>query len=152
MEELLEAFKADAKKQAHSLLSQLELTGTVGPVGGFRLRYTLQRREMPHKMEDGSVRLGTYATLKQWTLIPVSGRLGEPVEAAVVQGSRFRQALSEFDPKRATVTIWTYPDSFAEFGRLKKELYHLGFPTAARPLPHGIPIGGSPQGTKSAAE
>ena len=71
---------------------------------------------------------------------------------ALRPSSRFRTALSGFHPARATVTIWTYPDSFAEFRRLKKELYQLGFATAARPLPHDVPIGGSPQGTKSAAE
>ena len=74
------------------------------------------------------------------------------VEQALADGSQFRRVLSGFRPSKTTITIWTYPDSFAEFRRLKQQLYQLGFPTAARPLPDGVPIGGSPHGTKSAAE
>jgi hypothetical protein len=152
LEPLLEAFKARARQQAYKLLHQPELTDTVGPEGGFRLRYSLERHQAAERTEDGSLRMGSYARLKRWTLIPVSSQLGEPVDAALAEGSRFRQAVSGFDPERATITIWTYPDSFAEFRRLKEELFHLGFATAGRPLPRGVPIGGSPEGTKSAAE
>jgi len=152
LEELLEQFKDHARQKAYRLLSQPELTDTVGPRGGFRLRYTLERREITNEIDIAAGRAGTYATLKKWTLVPTSGALGEPVDAALAPASRFRSTLAELDPKRTTITIWTYPDSFAEFRRLKEELYHLGFPTAARPLPHGVPIGGAPEGTKSAAE
>ncbi len=152
LDRLLERLKADVRRQGHKLLSQPELTDVVGPEGGFRLRYTMERQELTERTRDGSVRVGSYARLKQWTLIPVSSQLGEPLEEALAEGSRFREALSKLDPKRATITIWTYPDSFAEFRRLKKHLYQLGFATAARPLPHSFPIGGSPEGSKSAAE
>lgn len=151
LEELLKRFKDDAQRRAYKLLNQPELTETVGPVDGFRLRYTLERHDVVD--ESGvSGRMGSYARLKRWTLIPVSGQLGEPVDAALRVGSRFLTALSDFDPDSTTITIWTYGDSFAEFRRLKKELYHLGFPTAARPLPHGVQIGGAPEGSKSAAQ
>jgi hypothetical protein len=152
LKELLEELKEDARRKASRLLHQEELTDTVGPTGGFRLRYTLVRREITDETAMATGRAGMYATLKKWTLVPSAGQLGEPIDAALAPVSRFRSVLAEFDPDRTTVTIWTYPDSFAEFRRLKKELYHLGFPTAARPLPYNIPIGGSPQGTKSAAE
>jgi hypothetical protein len=152
LESLLEAFKARARQKAYQLLQQPELTDTVGPEGGFRLRYTLERHEMAERTEGGSLRMGSYARLKRWTLIPVSGQLGEPIDAALAEGSQFRQAVSRLNPKRATITVWTYPDSFAEFRRLKKELFQMGFATAGRPLPDGVPIGGSPEGSKSAAE
>ena len=54
--------------------------------------------------------------------------------------------------KDATITLWTYPGSFDDFRKLKKELYRLGFPVAARPLPDGVPISASSQGSKSTAE
>ncbi len=152
LKELLDEFKEDARRKASKLLNQTELTDTVGPTGGFRLRYTLVRREIDHETAIATGRAGMFATLKKWTLIPSSGQLGEPVDAALAPASRFHGALADFRPDRTTVTIWTYPDSFAEFRQLKQELYHLGFPTAARPLPHDVPIGGSPQGSKSAAE
>jgi len=152
LEELLEEFKQDARRKAYKLLDLPEMTDTVGPRGGFRLRYTLKRHDVPIETQLAAGRSGAVARLKRWTLIPVSGELGEPVDAALAEGSRFRRVLAEHRPQKTTVTIWTYSDSFAEFRRLKKELYHLGFPTAARPLPNGTPIGGSPEGTKSAAQ
>jgi hypothetical protein len=85
-------------------------------------------------------------------LVPVSSQLGEPVDEALAEGSEFRQAVSKLRPGRETITIWTYQDSFASFRRIKKALYELGFSVAARPLPVGIPISGSPEGSKSAAE
>ena len=152
LEKLLEEFQEEARLKVRTLLQQPELTEVVGPVGGFRLRYTLVRREITDETAIAAGRAGMYATLSRWTLIPESGQLGEPIDVALGPSSRFRSALGQFRPARATVTIWTYPDSFAEFRQLKQELYQLGFPTAGRPLPHGTPIGGSPQGTKSAAE
>jgi len=149
---LLDEFKDDARRKAPKLLHQTELTDTVGPSGGFRLRYTLVRREINDETSIATGRAGMFATLKKWTLIPGSGRLGEPVDEALQPNSRFQAALADFRPDRTTITIWTYPDTFAEFRRLKRVLYDRGFLTAARPLPFDVPIGGSPQGSKSAAE
>jgi hypothetical protein len=55
-------------------------------------------------------------------------------------------------PNRYTITIWTYPDSFDEFRKLKKILYQQGYAVAGRPLPEGMPIGASPSGSKSSAQ
>ena len=152
LEPLLEDFKEDARRKAYKLRDLPEMTDTVGPRGGFRLRYTLERYEVPMETQLAAGRSGAVARLKRWTLIPVSGELGEPVDAALAEGSRFRQVLAGHRPGETTITIWTYQDSFADFRRLKKELYHVGFPTAGRPLPDGNPIGGSPEGSKSAAQ
>ena len=90
--------------------------------------------------------------LKRWTLIPVADDQGETIDEALAEGSQFREALSDRRARGAAVTLWTYPDSFDAFRRIKKELYRLGFAVAARPLPEGTPISGSPEGTKSTAE
>ena len=126
-----------------------ELTETVGPVGGFRLRYTLERHDVS-PAEGG--RGGSYARLQKWTIIPNSDDLGEPVRLALEQGSDFRQALKKILPGRTTITIWVYPDGFDAFRQIRKELYRLGYTIAARPLPPGTPISGSPEGSKSAAQ
>lgn len=152
LEPLIAELKQDALRQKYRLLDLPELTDTVGPIGGFRLRYTFERYDVPPDIAAETGRGGSFARLKQWTLIPVSSQLGEPPEMALAEGSEFRKALSKLQPGRATITIWTYPDSFAAFRKIKKELYHLGFAVAARPLPHGTPIRGSPEGSKSAAE
>lgn len=151
LDKLIERFKADAQQKAYRLLDLPELTDTVGPEGGFRLRYTMERHDVPLETQVATGR-GAYARLKRWTLIPVSNDLGEPLEAALAEGSQLRKTLTQQQPGKVTVTVWTYPDSFDAFRRLKKELFHLGFATAGRPLPEGAPIGGSPDGSKSAAE
>jgi hypothetical protein len=64
----------------------------------------------------------------------------------------FHRQLRELNSQDTTITVWTYPDSYPEFRQLKEHLYQRGFLSAARPLPHGHPIGGSPHGSKSAAQ
>jgi hypothetical protein len=152
LEPLLEQFQAQAKREAYKLLQQSELTDTVGPVGGFRLRYTMERYDATPETVRETGRGGSYARLQRWTLVPSSNDLGEPVRLALQDGSDFRQALGKFLPGRTTVTIWVYPDGFDAFRQVRKELYRLGYAIAARPLPPGAPISGSPDGTRSAAQ
>lgn len=151
LERLLGRFKRDAQQHAGKLLNLNEVTETVGPEGGFRLRYTLEREgaSMEGHLMSGR---GAYAKLSLWTLIPVSSQLGEPVDEALLPGSHFGAVVAQHDPEKTTITIWTYQDSFPEYRRLKKYLHTAGFPTAARPLPQNMPIGGAPDGTKSAAQ
>jgi hypothetical protein len=152
LDELVQALKQNAQQERYRLLGLPELTDTIGPVGGFRLRYTLERHDVSAETAMLTGQRGSYARLRRWTLIPVSSQLGEPVDAALAEGSEFRRALSELRPGRETITIWTYQDSFGSFRQIKKELYGLGFSVAARPLPLDVPISGSPEGSKSAAE
>ncbi len=151
LNELLDKFKADAREQVWRLRDQDTFTATVGPVGGFRLRYTLERVDLPL---DRTTRSGggSYARLARWTLIPVSNQVGEPLDVALGPQSEFRQAAASLGRRATTVTLWTYQDSFATFRRVREELHRLGYAVAGRPLPEDVPIGGSPQGSKSAAE
>ena len=151
LDRLVEEFKADARRKIYKLKDLPEFAETVGPEGGFRLRYTMERKMVTPELAAATGLAGQYAQLKRWTLIPVSNDLGETVEEAFAEGSRFHTALARLSPK-TTITVWTYPDSFAGFRRLKERLYARGFRVAARPLPHGAPITGSPEGTKSAAQ
>ena len=152
LDRLVEAVRDDARRKMRQLRDVPELTDTVGPEGGFRLRYTIVRRRMSEELHVATGAGGDYIEMERWTLVPEPGELGEPVDAALAGGSRFRQVLASVPPATTTVTIWTYDDSFPEYRRIKKALYQLGFATAGRPLPDGVPIGGSPQGTKSAAQ
>ena len=152
LEELLEQFQTDARRRAYKLMELPEITETIGPVDGFRLKYTLERRDTTPEEAKATGRLGSYVRLKKWTLIPVVDALGEPPDVALNDGSAFRKALAKLRPGQHTITLWTYEDSFDAFRQIRKELYHLGFTTAARPLPYGQPISGSPDGSKSAAQ
>ena len=152
LEEILEQLRSQIKRQAYKLADQPELSDTIGPVDGFRLRYTIERHDVAPDGPRGTGRGGSYARVEQWTLIPTADDLGEPVRLALQQGSDFRRTLAKILPGRTTITIWVYPDGFDAFRQIRKELYRLGYSIAARPLPPGTPIGGSPEGSKSAAQ
>ncbi len=150
IEALVQQVKVRLRRQGGDLSNGEEMSDTVGPLGGFRLRYTLERRDIvPETMKE---RGGSVVQVKRFELVPESNDLGEPVRLALEEGSDFRQAMAKILPGRTTVTIWVYPDGFDAFRQVRKELYRLGYAIAARPLPPGTPISGSPEGSKSAAQ
>ncbi len=138
--ELVRKFQIDARRKVNHSPGTPGIEAMVGPVGDFNLRYILRR-------------IGVHRfALDRFTFIPKSDRLGEPVSDALMVQSRFRQVLASYDPNVTTITIWTYPDSFAALRLLKKAIYLLGYSVAARPLPFGKLISGSPDGSRSAAQ
>jgi len=139
LDALLDKFKSDAPKKVWKFQNQQIVSDMVGPMDGFRLRYELEQT-------------GAIVRLVRWELLPVSDDLGEPVEVALAEGSRFRSLIDSLDRSATTLTIWTYPESFPAFRTLKAELHSRGFTTAGRPLPAGQSIGGSPEGSRSAAQ
>jgi len=149
---LVDELKARAKRQTGRLQFDSEFTETIGPVDGFRLRYTLVRKQITAEMAVDLGYGGYVVSLARFDLLPLSSELGEPVGAALAAGSEFRRRLAGLRPGRTTVTVWVYPESFAALRRVRDELYRLGFTVAARPLVEGDLIGGSPEGTKSAAQ
>jgi len=134
LKELRELAIVDARIKANQMSGSPEIAGTLGPEAGFHVRYRCSRQ------------------YESYEFIPVSRDLGETLDEALAEGSAFRRALASFHPDRSTLTIWTYPDSFAAYRRLKKEAYLLGYPTAARLLQHGELIGASSHGNKSVAQ
>jgi hypothetical protein len=153
IDELVSRLKDQARSEIGKLRDSSDVTSTVGPVRGFRMRYTWVRHDVALDYGGAITGTGSYAMLESFTMLPVSEELGEPVDVALGEAhSEFRADLARFDAQRTTITLWTYPDSFAEFRRLREELYRMGFATAARPLPHGVSISGSPNGSKSAAQ
>ncbi len=150
-EELVGKLKAEAPQKIWKLKEAPSITESLGPEGGFLMRYTLVRKQFATPTKAGmAVRQGV--ELEKFVLVPVAENLGEPLEQALQPGSQFQARLAQFDPQRTTLTVWVYPDSFDHFRTLKQALFHRGFLTAARPLPDDLPIGGSPQGTRSAAQ
>ena len=113
--------------------------GIVGPRQGFQARYAVLRQE------GGGV-------FSEVVVLPVAETTGEPVDEALKELSQFRTRLSALRPRQTTVTLWTYPDSFTDYSRIKEVLYNLGFSVAGRPMEEGVPIGGSSAGSRSAAQ
>jgi len=141
---LIELVKADLERQAWKLRSSDSISAVLGPVDGFKIEFDLARRTIPGQ--------GTMIEVSHWSMIPVNPEMGEPIEEALNGQSRFREILKELNPRRVTITLWVYPDSFRAFRELQSELLRLGFTYAARPLPPGLPISGSPYGTRSSAQ
>jgi hypothetical protein len=152
LEELLKEFKTHAEANLWRLREEDQLVSTIGPIDGFRLRYILARRQYAARTQTGLEQRGTVIQLVRWELIPVTSELGEPVDQALAADADLKQRLQRSSPDATTVTVWTYPDSFGNFRTLKEALFELGYATAARPLPNGILIGGSPSGSRSAAQ
>lgn len=150
-DEFVTRLKDDAPKQAWKLKDADRITESIGPVQGFIMRYTLMR-EVVSVPVSGGVARGERAALDQFVLVPVRDDLGEPVEEALAANSNFRGLLTQYNPKQYTVTIWVYPDSFQHFRKVRDTLLQAGFVTAGRPMPDGHPIGGSPEGSRSAAQ
>ena len=86
-----------------------------------------------------------------WKVVPEPGLVSEPVETALRGDSRFLTALRLADSD-ATLTFWVYPDSFDAYRKLQEAAHAAGLAVAARPLPAGVPIAGSPNGSRSSSQ
>ena len=149
----MDRLQSDVKHQwEDNLKKRPRYTGNDRADRGFCLRYTIVRRDFTPEEARRHGGAGFYPVLKHGFVIPVSETLGEPVEEALRADSRFRRILAEHAEFRPVATIWTYPEGFAAFRRIKDELHRLGFATAGRPLQPDMPIGLSSEGSRSSAE
>ena len=152
LERILEEFQSQAKRQAYKLADQ-DGVDRDGRADG-RIPAPLHARASRHSRPDGRKPAAAAATrgCKNGRSFPPrtiwASRCGWPWQ----KGSDFRRTLAKILPGRTTITIWVYPDGFDAFRQIRKELYRLNYAIAARPLPPGTPISGSPEGSKSAAQ
>lgn len=150
-DEFTEKLRTEAPQQVWRLKETPEVTDTIGPLGGFLMKYQLQRTQLATETRVG-VAIQQRVELDHFVLIPVDANMGEPVASALQEGSQLQSVLAAHRPESTTITIWTYPDSFNDFRTLKQDLFQRGYLTAARPMPENMPIGGSPRGSRSAAQ
>ncbi|MFM7036955.1 MAG: hypothetical protein ACKO2L_04465 [Planctomycetaceae bacterium] len=151
LNELLERLKAQVLSRRAAVLKFNQFDGVVGPVGGYSMKYSVEK-EGPSPLEalqtgDGRIRVN----VSRWEIVREETRIEETVEAAVQPGARFREQL-ETCPPDAVVTLWVYEDSFAGFPLIRELAHSLSLRIAARPLPPGSPIIGSPNGSRSTAQ
>ncbi|MCA9134530.1 MAG: hypothetical protein KDA45_15275, partial [Planctomycetales bacterium] len=119
--------------------SRNTLDDTLGPVGGFLMKYRMLA--VPGGFE-----------LERFELEAVSQAESESLEEAFAPAGRLRLELASRNPPETVVTVWVYPDSFELFRQLRARLFEQGFLSAARPLPDGMRIGASPRGSRSSAQ
>lgn len=152
LNEMTNELRLEAPKKMWKLKNAQQTTESIGPYDGFEMRYTLRRNRVPIRTDSGVTAVREMVELDRFVMVPVGATRGETLEVALQPTSAFSSRLSSWNPRETVITIWTYPDSFAEFRQIKADLYKLGFLTAARPLPDDQLISGSPQGTRSAAQ
>jgi hypothetical protein len=151
LEELLERLKDQVMTRRTAVMRFNQFDGVVGPVDGYTMSYTVEK-DGPSTLEalqsgDGITRLN----VTRWTITPDESLVAETIEEAVRPGSRYRQRIETALPD-SVVTMWVYPDSFAGFSTLREVAHGLQLRVAARPLPEGTPIVGSPSGSRSTAQ
>lgn len=150
-DELVEKLQDEFRQKMWRLKDVPQITETIGPIGGFLMRYQLKRTQRTVTTRVGTA-VQQHVELDNFVLLPVDETLGEPIADAFLEGSKLHSLMMQNSPENTTLTIWTYPDSFNEFRDLKRELFSRGYLTASRPMPEGVPIGGSPRGKRSAAQ
>lgn len=151
MEELVDMARREMKPELDRLrtLSQLqeatEREFRTPAKRGFEMRYALM---------FAADRAGNRVSISmsRFEIHPVQSILGETPAEALAPQSQFRTDLQKFGPRTTTITLWTYPDSFAVYRTVQDELRRAGYQVAGRLMPPNIPIGGSPQGKKSLAQ
>lgn len=125
--------------------------GTVGPSDGYRMKYLVEK-QAPGLLEElkqgGSV---ARYDVTSWVIEPDVNVKEETAEEALSPHSRFVEALRLAGP-RTTLTFWVYPDSFRLHRKLLEAVHEYGLEVAVRPLPEGVPITGSRNGSRSFAQ
>lgn len=151
LQSLTASLKGRIERNKDMLFRLERYEGTVGPLNGYLLHYTVQRQQVSvlEELRNGGpmVRIG----LSYYEIEPQPGMPTESADEALQHGSRFREAIQLAGPD-ATLTFWVYPDSFDLHRRLQEFAHARGFDVAARPLPQGVPIAGSPNGSRSVAQ
>jgi hypothetical protein len=148
--QLLNMCKSDAQVRLRLSDRVGVISSKVGPVGDFSLLYVLSRAV--DGADDLFDRRSMRYDLRGWELVPSGEMRGETFEAAQNPISQFSRAIGRISPGSATITLWVYPDSFGLYRQLRDGLAAHGYTVAARPLPDGMSIRGSPMGSLSAAQ
>ena len=151
LDRLMTLVKADAQLRIRLSDGARLVDNKVGPVGPFSLQYVLGRSG-PAGLGDLIERRGVSYDLRGWEVVPAFEGRGEAYEQTRHSVSEYARAISRLNPSKATVTLWVYPDGFALYRRLREDLQARGFMVAARPLPDGMAIRGSPAGSLSAGQ
>ena len=152
IEALTAQLERDIPRHRRRLIDRGGYDGTVGPVSGYLMNYRIEQEpaSMMGGVRGGGTRMIRFR-LAGWTLKEDGDDPSASVAAALAEGSDFRFLLATAGPG-ATATLWVAPEAFGAFRMLRAAAREAGLSVAARPLPAGVPISGSPDGTRSVAQ
>lgn len=151
LDELVQRMRGEWKDKAEKLRQTSRIVETVGPIDGFRMQYTLTRRQVAQQTSAGPV-TQQIIEFDHFSVLPPADSVGEVTDAALQDGSIFAAQIARLQPDKHTISIWVYPDSYGEFNRIKHWLYEQGFQTATWPLSADGLISGGPKGQRTAAQ
>jgi hypothetical protein len=151
LESLAEALKLRMQRSGDLFIRLDRYEGSAGPVDGYLMHYVIEKRA-PSAIEE--LRNGGSFLRIQLTYYELEVRkdaVSESIDEALSPGSKFMTTLLAARPG-TSLTFWVYPDSFEAHRKLQEFAHEARFEVAARPLPFGVPIAGSPHGSRSAAQ
>ena len=149
IDELITRARPQIERQVSWIAKGHTYRGVVGPVAGFQMTYVVERKESSALSLRGTSTISINFT--GWKVEPDTTYVGETAAQALRSDSRFVTAL-RLAERGTALTFWVYPDSFELYQQLEGFAHAEGFRVAARPLPFGVPIAGSPQGSRSASQ
>lgn len=161
MDELIDLMKNEWKAKAEKLKQSDGTRETVGPIGNYHMQYELEAYSTPASRNSPASRTVRF---KRFLISPINRSAGETIDDALATGtdrsgqvsrsssSQWASVLRRYKPKSTTVSIWVYPDSYAEHARLKKWLHENEFKMASWPLSAGKMISGGPEGFRTSAQ
>ena len=120
LDTLIQDLKTDFERNLYKLRDLPDMTQTVGPEGGFRMRYSVERVNTPPEEAIRTRHGGSYVRLKLWTLIPSSDDLGETLDEALhpTRGcTRCWATRGPRTPRSPSGSIRTASTPFARFAR-----------------------------------
>lgn len=151
LDRLISRLQSQIERHKDWIAKSRQQLGQVGPLDGYSMHYVVERDSGTIadelRMGPGVFRI----SVTEWRVEAEGGLVTETPGEALQPGSHFMSALSLAEPESA-ITFWVYPDSFEAYTQLKAYCQQQNFMVAGRPLPAGIPIAGSPAGSKSTAQ
>ncbi len=151
LDELTSRLKEQIDRRKDWLIKTRQHQGKIGPIRGFQMQYLVRVEPLSPLDDLKSGHGGFRISLAQWEIIPEQDAKGESEAEALRKGSQFYLSLLGANSD-TTLTFWVYPDSYAIYRKLQKFSHDHGFSVAGRPLPNGVQIAGSPNGSKSAGQ
>ena len=115
------------------------------------MKYAVERQTPSLLLGLNGGATGFRIAVSRWTVTPTNTFCGETMDEALKFGSRFRQ-IAEAADLDALMTVWLYAEDFRHFKELREFGHGLGLRVAARPLPDGTDITGSPGGSRSSGQ
>lgn len=152
MEKFKERLKDQVERKKDVLARVRQHHSQVGPIDGFLLKFIMQRDNLSGLDELRNGGPGMYRiSVVHFEIEPQRELITESADEALAPGSKFYAALLDAPPE-TTMTFWVYSDSFDIYGKLRKLCHESNFLVAGRPLPEGVPIAGSPTGSRSSGQ